>query len=392
MKTLPLLLLSLLLCGSLPAEDKTAAPAPAKRPAPAPLPDDVEKRPVKIWSDGTRMAAHLYLPKNRKPDDKLPVAHLASVFTDSPSRGCLAEQTAADGKVPRFAFNDATRDLLRVYVSMMAEVSEQKGVARQSDLVTYALSETMESLRCNNCHARDEQRSLWPEIVAEEGSGRAVESVPQLTWVGEKLQGPWIEKLLKGELDGSLDRRMGTPARPLDVGTNGTQVRVGDQSEEGTGKSAHPTKPRPWLSARMPSFPAYAGLIAHGMAAEHGVPFEEPLPTKLDANQVEIGRQLTLRDGGLDCRQCHGIGKEQPRGDAATQIALGINFALSRDRLRPEFALRQMLDPPRYDLGSRMPRFAPDLRTTAAKHIEGGDAKKQFEALKLFIWSVKVDE
>ena len=142
----------------------------------------------------------------------------------------------------------------------------------------------------------------------------------------------------------------------------------------------------------MPSFPAYASLIAHGMAAEHGVPFEEPRPKELDANQIEIGRQLTLRDGGLDCRQCHGIGEEQPRGDASTQIALGINFALSRARLRPEFALRQMLDPPRYDLGSRMPRFAPDLRTTAAKHIEGGDARKQFEALKQFIWSVRVGE
>jgi dienelactone hydrolase len=80
MKTIPLFLLSLsLLCGSLPAQDKTpATPAPAKRPAPAPLPDDVEKRSVKIWSDGTRMAAHLYLPKNRKPDDKLPAVVLCA--------------------------------------------------------------------------------------------------------------------------------------------------------------------------------------------------------------------------------------------------------------------------------------------------------------------------
>ena len=49
MKTIPLFLLSLLLCGRLPAQDKTndtppATPTPAKRAAPAPLPDDVEKR------------------------------------------------------------------------------------------------------------------------------------------------------------------------------------------------------------------------------------------------------------------------------------------------------------------------------------------------------------
>ncbi len=271
-------------------------------------------------------------------------------------RGCLSKTREAG--IPAFGFSDADRQLLHDYFrSSVDEDGELKvsstGMFSNDVGQLTSFRRLTKDLRCNACHARDEARSLWPEIVAEEGSGRAMEAVPQLTWVGEKLQGPWIEKLLRGE---------------------------------------HKTKPRPWLTARMPSFPAYASVIAHGMAAEHGVPFEEPLPKELDAEQIEIGRQLTLRDGGLDCRQCHGIGKEQPRGDASTQIALGINFALARERLRPEFALRQMLDPPRYDIGSRMPRFAPDLRTTAARHIADGDARKQFEALKQFIWSVKTDE
>ena len=78
MKTIPLFLLALhFACGALlaedkPAEPKPAIPAPGKRPAPAAIPADVERRSVKIWSDGTRMAAFLYLPKNRKPDDRLP--------------------------------------------------------------------------------------------------------------------------------------------------------------------------------------------------------------------------------------------------------------------------------------------------------------------------------
>lgn len=139
----------------------------------------------------------------------------------------------------------------------------------------------------------------------------------------------------------------------------------------------------------MPSFPAYAEFLAKIMASEHGVPFHETIPTEYDPKAVETGRQLTLRDGGLDCRQCHGVGNERPRGDAATQIALGINFAFTRDRLRPQFALRQILDPPRYDIGSRMPRFAPDLQTTAARQIEGGNAKRQFEAVKQYLWSLK---
>ncbi len=270
-------------------------------------------------------------------------------------RGCLAEDPPLG--LPHYELSKADRKGLREFHAVPKNEDKWTVPPGQSVpddvLVGRSPRSLMRSLRCHACHGQDSDRSLWPEIVAEEGSGRAVEAVPQLTWVGEKLQGPWIEKLLKGEIK---------------------------------------QKPRPWLTARMPSFPAYAGLIAHGMAAEHGVPFEEPLPKELDPDQIEIGRQLTLRDGGLDCRQCHGVGKEPPRGDASTQIALGINFALARERLRPEFALRQMLDPPRYDIGSRMPRFAPDLRTTAAKHIEGGDARKQFEALKQFIWSVKVDE
>jgi dipeptidyl aminopeptidase/acylaminoacyl peptidase len=37
-----------------------------------PLPKNVERKPVTIWSDGTRMAGDLYLPKGLKREDKLP--------------------------------------------------------------------------------------------------------------------------------------------------------------------------------------------------------------------------------------------------------------------------------------------------------------------------------
>ena len=59
------------------ASKPDTASAPAQNPA-ATLPNDVEKRAVKIWSDGTRMAADLYLPKNRKHDDKLPAIVLCA--------------------------------------------------------------------------------------------------------------------------------------------------------------------------------------------------------------------------------------------------------------------------------------------------------------------------
>ena len=51
------------------------APAPAQQRA---LPDGVEKRAVVIFSDGTRMAGDLYLPKTRAADSKRPAIVLCA--------------------------------------------------------------------------------------------------------------------------------------------------------------------------------------------------------------------------------------------------------------------------------------------------------------------------
>jgi dienelactone hydrolase len=60
--------------------DKSAAanPTAAEPKATAAVPEDVEKRPVIIFSDGTRMAGDLYLPKNRKTDEKFPAIVLCA--------------------------------------------------------------------------------------------------------------------------------------------------------------------------------------------------------------------------------------------------------------------------------------------------------------------------
>lgn len=277
------------------------------------------------------------------PEDSIAKPNLPAIrWSAQQATGCMAARSDPKSKSPRFSLSDSERASLIRFGTGPVATNLPMASARSMDA-------WFSHLRCTACHSRDTRQSPWPEILAEEGSGKPAETIPHLTWVGEKLQGPWIERLLKGEIK---------------------------------------QKSRPWLVARMPSFPAYAGLIAHGMAADHGVPFSEPPLANLTAERIELGRKLTQREGGLDCRQCHGIGNEVPRGDKSTQIALGINFSLAKERLRPEFALRQMLDPPRYDPNSRMPRFAPDLKTTAAKGIEGGDAVKQFQLLKEFLWSI----
>ncbi len=65
------------------------AQAPKAKRARQPLPDTIEMRPVTIFSDGTRMAGDLYLPKNLKPDEKLP-AILLCAGTDGTKGGSQA--------------------------------------------------------------------------------------------------------------------------------------------------------------------------------------------------------------------------------------------------------------------------------------------------------------
>jgi len=58
--------------GKAPAAPSNPPANPNEPAARGALPDTVEKRAVTIWSDGTRMAGDLYLPKNRQEGEKLP--------------------------------------------------------------------------------------------------------------------------------------------------------------------------------------------------------------------------------------------------------------------------------------------------------------------------------
>jgi len=58
------------------AEPKSITPKAAAKAAAEPA--EVEKRAVIVWSDGTRMAADLYLPKSRRPEEKLPALVLCA--------------------------------------------------------------------------------------------------------------------------------------------------------------------------------------------------------------------------------------------------------------------------------------------------------------------------
>ena len=96
------------------------------------------------------------------------------------------------------------------------------------------------------------------------------------------------------------------------------------------------------------------------------------------------GRDL-VQSTGLDCRQCHGIGPQPPTGDRQTLLAPGINIAMVKDRMREDFYHRWMLDPPRFDINTRMPKLAIDGKSTKVTRILDGDANRQFDAIWAFL-------
>ena len=180
-------------------------------------------------------------------------------------------------------------------------------------------------LNCNACHGE-------------------LQGFPRLAMIGEKLRPEWMQTIL----DGSLKKR-----------------------------------PRPWLTHRMPSFPARSKNLAHGLAMGHGYP-PKTLAEKVPVNVqlAEEGRKLVGVDGGFSCVACHGVKQADPLQVFEAQ---GVNFARVGVRLQPDFYLRWMLDPLRVDPQSRMPDyFDEDARSVLVDVLEG-DAKKQIEAIRQYL-------
>ncbi|MEX2175657.1 MAG: c-type cytochrome [Pirellulaceae bacterium] len=262
------------------------------------------------------------------------------------THGCLAERPEDRGNSPAFVLSADQRELLAATITNEGRSSPAENPV---DLAPYLV----QSLRCGACHNRDHAVAPLRRIVADQSeSGLVPDSLPNLTWAGEKLHADWMEQMLAGQL---------------------------------------PYKSRPWLAARMPAFPGYAEQLAAGLAAEHGIapagahPDEQPHDSRL----ALVGDRLTRKGGGLDCRSCHAVGKDQPVGDDRTKVAPGINFAHTRARMRGEFYRRYLLDPPRYDITTRMPKLSADGRTTQATSILDGSAPRQFDAIWHFLQTVE---
>lgn len=136
-------------------------------------------------------------------------------------------------------------------------------------------------------------------------------------------------------------------------------------------------KPRPWLEARMPAFPAYAEQLAAGMAHDHGFPAKTPAEPPIREEDAAIGRKLVSSDGGFACITCHAVG-----GFQATAVfeAPGINFTQSGARLLPEFFHRWLQNPLAVQADTKMPRYFDEEGKSPLPDFDG-DGEKTIDAM-----------
>jgi mono/diheme cytochrome c family protein len=192
----------------------------------------------------------------------------------------------------------------------------------QVSLAEFAMRQSTDA-NCANCHGQ-------------------VALIPSFNVLGGKLKPEWAEKLLLGTLG---------------------------------------ERPRPWLHARMPAFPARASGLAKGLALLNGHSPVTPQEPPVDPEKAKVGRKLVSANGGFFCFSCHSIGSLKP---AQVFDAQGINLAKVGDRLLPEYFRRWMRNPLRIDPQTKMPAYF-NQGQSALFDVLDGDAEQQIDALYHYI-------
>ena len=169
--------------------------------------------------------------------------------------------------------------------------------------------------------------------------------IPDLSWVGEKLRQPWMERLVGGDL---------------------------------------PYKTRPRLPVRMPAFPAFASGLATGLAQQHGISVSAGAEAGPASPMVRLGRDLTGPQQ-LACTQCHPVAGRAALAGADTET---IDLQHMGHRLRKEFFERLLRDPSRVIPGTMMPSFLDEQGRSTLQGVLDGDGQGQSRALWEYIRSL----
>ncbi len=251
------------------------------------------------------------------------------------SGGCLAENPPKGAA--RFDLSGEQRAALRQTLARGSFLAVDRSAKDQA-------AWTMASLNCYACHTRDLKggptaaRAAYFRVVGEADMGDEGRMPPRLTAVGAKLRPQWTHEVLE---------------------------KAG--------------RVRPYMATRMPQFgSAQIGSLPELLEQADKRADERQAP-EITQRDAKFGRKLA-GTGGLSCIACHTVGTHKSLGIPA------INLSMMSRRLKYDWFVRYLVDPPSLRPGTRMPSFWPNGEA-ANKDILGGNTQAQMNAIWAFLES-----
>jgi cbb3-type cytochrome oxidase cytochrome c subunit len=250
-------------------------------------------------------------------------------------KGCLSPQPHA-GEAPEYKLDKAEM------VSIGAFLTDGLTGAG-SPSPNHAARVALKRFNCLNCHSRDGEGGIPPELVDaikpfEKAENAEEIRPPLLTGIGHKSRTSWLKAVL----------------------TQGGRAR-------------------PWMSLRMPQYgEANVGFLPHAFAALEGTTPDDTVkkvaitPDKINAGKTIIGK------AGLGCISCHDISGIPNTGTR------GPDLATINQRVRYDWYERWLHQPLRMAPGTRMPQAFIDDKSTLTT-VLGGNADAQAEAMWAYL-------
>jgi len=156
----------------------------------------------------------------------------------------------------------------------------------------------------------------------------------------------------------------------------------------------HPTTIRPWLKTRMPTFnfttPELNALLKYFNALDdEEFPFEDAIDTSLTDTEFVAAKKL-FSDDYFACAKCHIVGEKFPGGSPDSWAP---NFALSKNRLKPDWITQWIIDPQGLLPGTKMPNyFDPQgFEFSGPDDILDGDEHEQIRVLRNYLLTLSED-
>jgi mono/diheme cytochrome c family protein/glucose/arabinose dehydrogenase len=321
-------------------------------PAPAATPTGDLTRGAQLFASAGCLQCHAGLPGT--------AVALQKTLSTGWERGCVAASAEQRGKAPDYQFSKTQREALQAFLKQGVQSVENDSPLEFAQRAVF-------DLRCVACHQLDARQSVWSSVT-EEGNmlgglkgppkrddkkppqahpPLTTTSIPQLTWLGEKLQPAWSAKMIAGQV---------------------------------------PEKPRHYLFGRMPAFAAHAEVLSKGLSHWHGFGESSSPLVGGGTELASTGEKLIGDQGGFACTVCHDVGKKPA---TAPFEAPALNLAWAGERLRLSYFERWLLNPQRVDPETKMPKYADGQSKTQLKQVLEGDGLKQFDAIRQYLISIK---